>query len=1007
MRTSTSHIMDTWKAGGPFVGPNGKPHTRVTIQTPFDGNFLHTVRAVSWKRGVPLRWYQNSTNSQVEIEVPNVRDVTIDRNVDQVAASCQITIANQWMRDNGEPQPGLETGEPGYFTPTRGSGMEARARWGHVPNEWRGALVPNALLRTYQGYGGHAKELDEAVADGNLMLTGVWLVDAVSVGAKGDLSLECRDMAKLLIEQQLYLPLVPADKYPLKYYRWIYKTKKVLSHSVTRTTVSAAKPGIRRVTYSDSASDRWYGYNANLHGHRPLDSLDGRADTYWLSVGNSGPDRPFTTDWIQYNVNSEVNAIRVHTWGGNYQMYVSVMVNGQWLGSQTIPYDYTPLIGTQPRYVDTGANIKYVAMYGTPWEASKIYTLPAMYHAQKIRISFRHHTRSPWGPWYYRCGVREFQAMVSATGPKGGPVSVTYQPLHTFAEQAKPSWVGYLAADGFDNVDAFGDGRRFVQSGGPPAQGTTMVVTQRPQGDGYWTLTGSGEIRSFGAADDLGDPERRGLPGNWTRGHWQAMCVTASGEGYWIINTLGGIEAFGDATEYPDLPKLTYSSPYYYRTADSHPDHPGFIVARTDGRVISIGGAPTFGNWVGTTRRGINSIISLRYNMEGDGYWLMTESGVVQAKGNCDDHGGGVTTPAITNDWYKKYWSLVPQEDGGYLVLRGDGEMYPIGTEYFFGGPVPGGTAVLRRDGNYKDYSDIIKDLALWSGFLLYQTGSMVQEPNVYGNIESTGSYAKEPLPDEIFDKRPVSDAMNELKEAVGYLLWVDEEGALRFQSPNWWAPGNFNELGERLTTIPEIDERVNLTEYRAAESDDPLRSYIIIASEDPDEASESTISTKIVPPSARRLRGLVKPAMWVNGWFQDKDEQQLMAELIALHIHFQSRLGEVTCVANPAIQIDDQVRIIERVTNESLIHYVRGISTTHDLKTGTYTMTLTTHQLGTNEGWLIGDVDDSDYLLSPRVLEYLKDSPSKAAAAFVASIPAGSTSYATGQPSPTDGQGE
>src|SRR5690606_32042012 len=68
----------------------------------------------------------------------------------------------------------------------------------------------------------------------------------------------------------------------------------------------------------------------------------------------------------------------------------------------------------------------------------------------------------------------------------------------------------------------------------------------------------------------------------------------------------------------------------------------------------------------------------------------------------------------------------------------------------------------------------------------------------------------------------------------------------------------------------------------------------------------------------------------------------------------FAQRRGQVTCLANPAIQVNDQVRIYERTTSETYIHYVRGISTSHDLDTGDYTMTLTTNWLGTEDDWII-----------------------------------------------------
>jgi hypothetical protein len=80
------------------------------------------------------------------------------------------------------------------------------------------------------------------------------------------------------------------------------------------------------------------------------------------------------------------------------------------------------------------------------------------------------------------------------------------------------------------------------------------------------------------------------------------------------------------------------------------------------------------------------------------------------------------------------------------------------------------------------------------------------------------------------------------------------------------------------------------------------------------------------------------------------------MAELTALFILFTYRQGTATIPAHPGLQLDDQVRIFERSTFELNIHYVSGISSKHDLASGSYTMDLTTHWLGKdpNTDWFV-----------------------------------------------------
>ncbi len=84
------------------------------------------------------------------------------------------------------------------------------------------------------------------------------------------------------------------------------------------------------------------------------------------------------------------------------------------------------------------------------------------------------------------------------------------------------------------------------------------------------------------------------------------------------------------------------------------------------------------------------------------------------------------------------------------------------------------------------------------------------------------------------------------------------------------------------------------------------------------------------------------------------------MAQLIAMQLYFQQRQGSITMVANPAIQIDDQVKIYERISSETAVHYVRGVSSQWERESGSYSMTLTTSQLSLPNGqWVLQYEED------------------------------------------------
>jgi hypothetical protein len=258
-----------------------------------------------------------------------------------------------------------------------------------------------------------------------------------------------------------------------------------------------------------------------------------------------------------------------------------------------------------------------------------------------------------------------------------------------------------------------------------------------------------------------------------------------------------------------------------------------------------------------------------------------------------------------------------------------------------------------QDDGNYRDYSDIIKDLALWAGFYLYDgTGG---DPSVFGNIESTGiADTGSCILEDQFAKKTVIDAMHLIRDIVSYLLRVDEEGGFRFESPNYFKAGNFDMAGSYVPVIPEIDEAMQLTDYTAVSSDSPARSDIIISSDEPTANLDNTVTTHLVPQNVGLLRGIVKPLMFINEFLSDPNDQLVMARLLDREIRNALVGGSVSCAANPCIGINDQVKIHERVTSETGIHYITGCRTNQDLDTGSYLMTLSTYRIGDEDGFTV-----------------------------------------------------
>jgi hypothetical protein len=965
-------IWDAWESGGPYIGDT-KPQSRVTVEL---GWSLQTTGAVlgTWNRG-PARWYVDENHDMTtEVELPNVVSVNLSRGVDADAGSCDIVIRNVMPPGLGDPEIPLgQFGNIGAYTWDHGSSQDAKARWGHVANQWHDVLVPNALLRTYQGFGGEEKPLPQAVADGHLVLNGVWLVDDITVGTDGTMSIKCRDMAKLLLDQQLFPPLVPYSLYPLLYKRWDYREFTIPPEpdpgDTCYYTCSYGWSGAGMTTPWHSSTDETYGeYNTGATGHLPAEAFDisyepadatqavtpgyfSHQRSYWLSEPKGGPN---DWVWLEFTIDQDtahlIDSIYYHPWGALDYVQVSVFENGEWQTAETAAGGYTvhgmPFVGT---FVAAGV--------GVPGEDTNTRPLPRIYNATRIRLTITNMQAAAEGG--FRIGARKimtcyhpppFAGLLFA----GGSIPVN---------DDNPQREGYWEVRSGGKVYAFGDARTYPANSPqsePSPGGVIVSMAVHPSGQGYWLLDSNGRVTSHGLALYWGDAEQSTLNGR-RRTDLISIAPLRGGEGYWILAKNGDVFAFGYANSFGNSyhdATMPSGAPATARSIESHPTQDGYWVLWSDG-FVAAHGLPDLGSAMDRTGFTLAEYCTrIRRNSTGTGYWVLSGGGHVQALpaaeffGNVDE---AFYDPA---QWFRALtWDILPSSinDKGYAIMRADGNLTAQGDSKPFGyGSVGSGGGIQRFDGNYKDYVDIIRELLLWSGFYLHKDPQPVAEmPEVYGNLESTGAYSDANLPPDMFDKRAVMDAIKQIRDIVGFQFWIDAEGGARFESPNWWTLGNYLIDGRPYDRVPEIDERVNLLSHSVVRSASQARSKLIIANNNPmptapgKPPAEGVLTTEIVPRTAPDLKGLVVPAMWVNQAFLKVEEQKIMAELLDLRTWFSRRTASVSCVANPLIDINDQVRVLERQTGEVYIHYIRNINISHDLTSGSFTMDLTTHWLG------------------------------------------------------------
>ena len=418
-------MWDVWEEGR-FVGEN-RPVCRATISR-------HVLKGIG--REFRTLLFDQTPN---QVEIPNIASVQIDRRLNTEAASMSMRIKNakplSAYDDLDETHDGSQTGptrrelgdlgKPGYYTFRRGVAVDADGvnPWAHDDSTWVDLLIPNRVIFTFQGYG-----TDGAVSpahDTRLACTGVWLIDRVEYRSNGDINVQARDLAKLLIEQRLYPPIVPLKHYPLEFCADGTVMKELPADPVT---VRAHPGGIGLSTSTQMV----VGSGNPVYGHYYQDAFDGDISTYWLSEGYQAASGDHIFPWIQGTSGTQGDLLgrsfkRVRFYqkftsveNGGYVVYVSVYGRPykegdnsystfDWMGAETIPY-------VEGSGFDIHANIPYLVKKNTPYtEGWVTIDLPERVQAREVRLTFGKIMKTSFtsveNPYPYKAGVAEIQTI--------------------------------------------------------------------------------------------------------------------------------------------------------------------------------------------------------------------------------------------------------------------------------------------------------------------------------------------------------------------------------------------------------------------------------------------------------------------------------------------------------------------------------------------------------------------------------------------------------------------
>jgi len=113
-----------------------------------------------------------------------------------------------------------------------------------------------------------------------------------------------------------------------------------------------------------------------------------------------------------------------------------------------------------------------------------------------------------------------------------------------------------------------------------------------------------------------------------------AVMPDASGNGYWLVTQTGHVYTFGDA------PYFGAPGPQnvHVTSAVRTPDGNGYWILYANGAVANYGDAGAFGNPAGQFG-GLNPATAIFTTSDGDGYWVASANGSVDNYGDAPNEG--------------------------------------------------------------------------------------------------------------------------------------------------------------------------------------------------------------------------------------------------------------------------------------------------------------------------------------------------------------------------------
>jgi len=196
-----------------------------------------------------------------------------------------------------------------------------------------------------------------------------------------------------------------------------------------------------------------------------------------------------------------------------------------------------------------------------------------------------------------------------------------------------PGHQGYWVVSASGQVRSFGGVPNFG-SIGRRTEAPIVGIAALPDGQGYWLASADGQVYAFGAAKLYGSIPSVLGPNVKLNAPIVGIAATPSGQGYWLVGADGGIFTFGDARFLGSVPgvlgalSLHLAAPIVGMAAD--PSGQGYWVVGADGGIFTFGSAPFLGSVPGVLgpSASLNApVVGMASTPGGHGYWLVAQDG--------------------------------------------------------------------------------------------------------------------------------------------------------------------------------------------------------------------------------------------------------------------------------------------------------------------------------------------------------------------------------------------